>query len=83
VRRVHISRTCSGVSAVPITICVSLLHSYVITIHCGFIAVITMKSLRCYTNPLFILAVWSPGLVGASLVFSHYGLRGLGTFCGA
>ena len=33
-----------------------------------------------YTNPLFILAVWSPGLVGCFLVWWHYGLRGLGNF---
>jgi uncharacterized protein len=24
-----------------------------------------------YTNPLFILAVWSPGIVGAFLVWRH------------
>jgi hypothetical protein len=33
-----------------------------------------------YTNPLFILAVWSPGLVGALLVWRHYGLKGLLSF---
>jgi membrane protease YdiL (CAAX protease family) len=33
-----------------------------------------------YTNPLFILAVWSPGIVGAFLVWRHYGLKGLGSF---
>ena len=30
-----------------------------------------------YTNPVFILIVWTPGLVGVFLVFRHYGLRGL------
>ena len=33
-----------------------------------------------YTNPLFIVAVWSPGIAGAFLVFRHYGLRGLLSF---
>ena len=33
-----------------------------------------------YTNPVFILAVWSPGIAGAFLVFMHYGLGGLGSF---
>src|SRR5215204_5291244 len=32
------------------------------------------------TNPLFILAVWTPGIVGAFLVWGHYGLRGLLSF---
>ncbi len=31
-------------------------------------------------NPLVILAVYSPGLVGVFLVWRHYGLRGLGSF---
>lgn len=33
-----------------------------------------------YTNPLFILAVWSPGIVGAFLVWWHYGFEGLLSF---
>jgi uncharacterized protein len=33
-----------------------------------------------YTNPLFILAVYSPALAGVLLVFRHYGLKGLGSF---
>ncbi len=33
-----------------------------------------------YTNPLFILAVYAPGLSGIALVVRHYGLRGLGNF---
>lgn len=32
------------------------------------------------TNPLFILAVYSPGFVGVFLVWRHYGLGGLGSF---
>lgn len=32
------------------------------------------------TNPLFILAVYSPGFVGVFLVWRHYGLKGLGSF---
>jgi membrane protease YdiL (CAAX protease family) len=32
------------------------------------------------TNPLFILAVYGPGLVGVLLVWWHYGLKGLGSF---
>jgi membrane protease YdiL (CAAX protease family) len=31
-------------------------------------------------NPLYILAVYSPGLAGVFLVWRHYGLRGLGRF---
>lgn len=31
-------------------------------------------------NPLFILAVYSPGFAGAFLVWRHYGLKGLGSF---
>ena len=31
-------------------------------------------------NPLFILAVYSPGIAGFLLVLRHYGLRGLGSF---
>jgi uncharacterized protein len=33
-----------------------------------------------YTNPLFILAVYSPAIAGFWLVGRHYGLRGLGSF---
>ena len=33
-----------------------------------------------YTNPLFILAVYSPGFAGLFLVWRHYGLKGLGSF---
>jgi membrane protease YdiL (CAAX protease family) len=33
-----------------------------------------------YTNPLFILAVYSPGIAGIFLVWRHYGVRGLGSF---
>jgi membrane protease YdiL (CAAX protease family) len=33
-----------------------------------------------YTNPVFILAVYSPGLAGIALVWRHYGLRGLGSY---
>jgi hypothetical protein len=32
------------------------------------------------TNPLFILAVYSPGFAGMFLVWRHYGLHGLGSF---
>jgi membrane protease YdiL (CAAX protease family) len=32
------------------------------------------------TNPLFILAVYAPGIAGVLLVLYHYGLRGLGSF---
>ena len=32
------------------------------------------------TNPLFILAVYSPGFAGIFLVWRKYGLRGLGSF---
>jgi membrane protease YdiL (CAAX protease family) len=32
------------------------------------------------SNPLFILAVYSPGFVGIFLVLRHYGLKGLGSF---
>jgi len=31
-------------------------------------------------NPLYILAVYSPGIAGIFLVWRHYGLRGLGSF---
>lgn len=34
------------------------------------------------SNPLFILAVYAPGLAGVLLVWRHYGLRGLGSFFG-
>ena len=33
-----------------------------------------------FTNPLFILAVYSPGFAGVFLVWRHYGLKGLGNF---
>ncbi len=33
-----------------------------------------------YTNPLFILAVWSPGIAGVFLVWRQYGLGGLGSY---
>jgi hypothetical protein len=36
-----------------------------------------------YTNPLFILAVYSPGLAGIFLVWRHYGVSGLSSSCGA
>ncbi len=32
------------------------------------------------SNPLVILAIYSPGIVGVLLVASHYGLKGLGSF---
>ena len=32
------------------------------------------------TNPLFLLAVYAPGLSGVFLVWRHYGLKGLGSF---
>jgi membrane protease YdiL (CAAX protease family) len=32
------------------------------------------------TNPLFLLAVYAPGLSGIFLVWRHYGLKGLGSF---
>lgn len=32
------------------------------------------------SNPLFILAVYSPGIAGIFLVWRHYGLKGLGSF---
>jgi len=32
------------------------------------------------SNPLFILAVYAPGLAGIILIWRHYGLRGLGSF---
>ena len=32
------------------------------------------------TNPLFLLAVYAPGLSGIFLIWRHYGLRGLGSF---
>ena len=33
-----------------------------------------------YTNPLFILAVYSPAFAGVLLVWRHYGVKGLGSF---
>lgn len=33
-----------------------------------------------YTNPVFILVVYSPGIVGLVLVWRHYGRAGLGSF---
>lgn len=33
-----------------------------------------------YTNPLFILAVYSPAFAGILLVWRHYGVKGLGSF---
>jgi membrane protease YdiL (CAAX protease family) len=32
------------------------------------------------SNPLFILAVYSPGVAGVFLVWRHYGIKGLGSF---
>ncbi len=32
------------------------------------------------SNPLYILAVYAPGIVGVLLVWRHYGLKGLGSF---
>src|SRR3712207_2770317 len=31
-------------------------------------------------NPMFILAVYSPGIAGVLLVVRHYGIKGLGSF---
>jgi membrane protease YdiL (CAAX protease family) len=33
-----------------------------------------------YTNPVFILMVYAPGIVGVLMVWRHYGLSGLGSF---
>ena len=30
-----------------------------------------------YTNPVFILMVYTPGIVGVAMVWHHYGLSGL------
>jgi membrane protease YdiL (CAAX protease family) len=32
------------------------------------------------TNPVFILLVWSPAIAGITLVWRHYGRRGVGSF---
>src|SRR5687768_12193137 len=32
------------------------------------------------TNPVFLLAVYAPGLSGVFLIWRHYGLKGLGSF---
>ena len=34
------------------------------------------------TNPVFLLAVYAPGLSGVFLIWHHYGLKGLGRFFG-
>ncbi len=33
-----------------------------------------------YTNPLFIVAVYAPGLSGIALVLRHYGIKGFGRY---
>jgi uncharacterized protein len=33
-----------------------------------------------YTNPVFILAVYSPGIAGVFLVWRYYGVKGLGSY---
>ena len=33
-----------------------------------------------YTNPLFVLAVYAPGLSGIALVLRHFGIRGFGSY---
>ena len=33
-----------------------------------------------YTNPVFILVVYSPAIAGVYLVWRHYGTKGLGSF---
>ncbi|MFJ2031065.1 type II CAAX prenyl endopeptidase Rce1 family protein [Streptosporangium sp. NPDC087985] len=33
-----------------------------------------------YTNPLFVLIVYTPGIVGVFMVWRHYGISGLGGF---
>lgn len=33
-----------------------------------------------YTNPIYILAVYAPGIVGTLMVWRFYGIRGLGNF---
>jgi membrane protease YdiL (CAAX protease family) len=33
-----------------------------------------------FSTPVFLLAVWAPGLVGIFLVWRHYGRKGLGSF---
>lgn len=33
-----------------------------------------------YTNPLFVLAVYAPGISGIALVLRHFGIRGLGSY---
>ena len=33
-----------------------------------------------YTNPLFVLAVYSPAIAGIFLVWRHYGIKGLGSY---
>src|ERR1043165_2410856 len=33
-----------------------------------------------YTNPVYILAVYAPGLTGVFMVWRHYGLKGLASF---
>ena len=33
-----------------------------------------------FSTPVFLLAVWAPGIVGIFLVWRYYGLKGLGSF---
>ncbi len=33
-----------------------------------------------FSTPVFLVAIWAPGLVGISLVWRYYGLKGLGRF---
>jgi hypothetical protein len=32
------------------------------------------------TNPVFVLAVYAPGIAAVALVWRHYGVKGLGSF---
>ena len=32
------------------------------------------------TNPVFVLAVYAPGIAAVALVWGHYGVKGLGSF---
>ena len=60
--------------------------TYLMTLTFGFLMVAFMDQIEAvfgpmgYTNPVFILTVYSPGFVGLFMVWRHYGIHGLRAF---
>jgi uncharacterized protein len=70
-------------SARPISVRTFFLATFALSWGLGVLMVVFMEQVEAvfgpmgYTNPVFILVVWGPGIVGVSLVARHHGVQGV------